>query len=324
MVRSYRPLAVCFAAMLATCAISTARAAPAVNEPAGINLGGTSFFDGFGGTKPGFVYQQYFQYEHFNAVNDANGNPVPVFKGTSINAIISLNQLIYVTPIHLFGGTLGFTGLLPIVHLHTSFAADSPATLSADNGALGDLTAGPFLQFPPVFRHGRPVFDMRFEFDTLFPIGSYNRHRDINPSAGFWSINPYWAMTVLPTPKLEFSARLNYLHNFVNSDPASSAPVLPGTTTQAGDAGWVNFDASYEVAHGLHLGINGYYFRQFTANRLDNVDLPHSLTTNLSIGPGLMYKADKRNIFFANAYLPVIERNTTSGFHLVFRWIHIF
>jgi hypothetical protein len=49
-----------------------------------------------------------------------------------------------------------------------------------------------------------------------------------------------------------------------------------------------------------------------------------SETTNLSLGPGLMYQPDQHNTFFANAYLPVIEQNTTSGFHLVFRWIHEF
>jgi hypothetical protein len=38
--------------------------------------------------------------------------------------------------------------------------------------------------------------------------------------------------------------------------------------------------------------------------------------------PGLMYQPDRHDTFFANACLPVIERNTTSGFLLAFRWIH--
>jgi hypothetical protein len=42
------------------------------DEPAGINLGGTSFMDGFGRTDPGFVYQQYFQVEHYGAIDDQN------------------------------------------------------------------------------------------------------------------------------------------------------------------------------------------------------------------------------------------------------------
>jgi hypothetical protein len=47
-------------------------------------------------------------------------------------------------------------------------------------------------------------------------------------------------------------------------------------------------------------------------------------TTNFSLGPGAMCQPDAHNIFFINAYLPVIERNTTQGFHLVFRWTHVF
>jgi hypothetical protein len=43
------------------------------DEPAGINLGGISFTDGFGRTDPGFVYQQYFQIEHYGATNNQNG-----------------------------------------------------------------------------------------------------------------------------------------------------------------------------------------------------------------------------------------------------------
>src|SRR6202035_2923132 len=97
--------------------ISLAVAVPAMahassDEPAGINLGGTSFMDGFGGTEPGVVYQQYFQVEHYNAINGENGHSEPVFQGTDINATISLNQLIYVSPYHLFGGALGGAALL--------------------------------------------------------------------------------------------------------------------------------------------------------------------------------------------------------------------
>src|SRR5277367_4756501 len=77
------------------------------NEPAGINIGGTSFMDGFGRTDPGFVYQQYFQIEHYDAINDQNGHSVPMFQGTDINSVISLNQLIFVSPYHLLGGALG-------------------------------------------------------------------------------------------------------------------------------------------------------------------------------------------------------------------------
>jgi len=142
------------------------------DEPAGLNLGGTSFMDGFGRTDPGFVYQQYFQVEHDDAINDQNDRRMPMFQGTDINAVTSLNQFIYVSPYHLLGGALGLDALVPLVDLNASFAPSSPAKLTADRGlAFGDLTWGPFLQMPPVMTDGRPVFAQRFEFDVIFPGG---------------------------------------------------------------------------------------------------------------------------------------------------------
>lgn len=290
------------------------------DEPAGINLGGSSFMDGFGRTDPGFVYQQYLQIESYSAINDANGRSLPIFQGVEINAVTSLNQFIYVSPFHLFGGALGVDALLPIVDLNAAFAPTSPEKLTAYRGAaLGDLTWGPFLQMPPVTIGGGMVFAERFEFDVISPTGQSNLADNINPSSGFWSLNPFWAMTILPTQNTEFSTRLNYLHNFENSDPAGGAAPF-----RAGDAVWANFTASYKVLPTLNVGLNGYYFQQIQNDTVSGQTSLRSETTNFSLGPGLMYQPDRHDSFFANAYLPVAERNTTSGFHLVFRWIHEF
>jgi hypothetical protein len=266
------------------------------DEPAGINLGGTSFMDGFGRTDPGFVYQQYFQVEHYNAINDQNGQQVPLFRGTDINSVISLNQLIYVSPYHLLGGALGVDALLPVVDLNASFAPNSPAKLTADRGlAFGDLTWGAFLQMPPVMADGRPVFAQRFEFDVISPTGQYNHANDINPSSGFWSLNPFWAMTFLPTPNTEFSTRLQYLHNFQNNDPAGgSAPF------RAGDAVWANFAASYKVLPTLNVGLNGYYFQQIQDDTVNGQTGPKSETTNFSLGPGVMYHSPTQATAFSS------------------------
>jgi hypothetical protein len=290
------------------------------DEPAGINLGGTSFMDGFGRTDPGFVYQQYFQVERYNAINDQNGHQVPMFQGTDINSVVSLNQLIYVSPYHLLGGALGVDALLPVVDLSASFAPASPAKLTADHGlAFGDLTWGAFLQMPPVMTEGRPVFAQRIEIDVISPTGQYNHADDVNPSSGFWSLNPFWALTFLPTPNTEFSTRLQYLHNFQNSDPAADAVPF-----RAGDAVWANFAASCTVLPTLNVGLNGYYFQQIQDDTVSGQTIPKSETTNVSLGLGVMYQPDASNSFVVNAYLPVIERNTTQGFHLVLRWTHVF
>lgn len=311
---------------IAMASLGAGAASASSTQPAGINLGGTSFNDGFGILSPGIIYQQYFQFEHFNAINDANGNTIgkPIINNPDVDAVISVNQLIYVSPYKLFGGVTGMTALLPFLNLSSHFEQPTEVDLKANGFGVGDLTWGPFLQMPTTIMDGRPVFSQRFEFDTVSPIGIYNTQKDINQSSGFWSLNPYWAMTVLPVAGLEISARLNYLYNFQNNHPASSTALPPGTNYHAGQAGWVNFDASYTIAPGLDVGVNGYYFKQFTEDRTDGIPQHGSQTTNVSIGPGATYALNKTNYLFGNAYLPVIEKNTASGFHLVFRWVHVF
>jgi hypothetical protein len=316
---------VAIAIVLASTSGFTAAQAVTVNEPAGINLGGTSFFDALGKYTPGLIYQQYFQIQHFDSINGDNGNPIPVFKNPSITAIVSLNQFIYVSPYHVMGGVLGGMAILPLTDLNASFAPGSPVALKANRGmGVGDITWGPFLAFPPVIRGGRPVFAQRVEFDVVSPSGSYDTSKDINPSSGFWSINPYWAITVLPTPKTEMSLRVNYLHNFSNTQPASSAPLPAGTTTQAGDAAWANFTASYEILPKLNFGLNGYYFKQFSDDTVDGVIQKGSETESISMGPGATYMFNQGNIAFLNVYLPVLKKNTTSGFNVILRYIHAF
>jgi hypothetical protein len=93
---------------------------------------------------------------------------------------------------------------------------------------------------------------------------------------------------------------------------------------RAGDAVWANFTASYKLLPSLNLGINGYYFQQIQNDTVNRQTSPKSETTNFSLGPGAMYQPDPHDTFFVNAYLPMNERNTTQGFHFVFRWIHEF
>jgi hypothetical protein len=118
---------------------------------------------------------------------------------------------------------------------------------------------------------------------------------------------------------------VNYLYNFQNDDPAGSGP--PPTIAhnyQAGQAVWANFAASYAIMPSLRVGINGYAFQQIAQDKIDGVTQTDSETTNISIGPGLTYARDKTNFFYANAYLPVVEKNTTDGYNIVFRWAHVF
>lgn len=310
-----------------------AAAMPAVQastlEPSGLNLGGTSYMDGFGKADPGFAYIGLLQYRNNNKFYDNDGNDNPAFAKPHLRSVVMLNQLAYTSDVRVFGGLLGATALLPVVRLAASADPASFIPLNAPDGTKqGDATLGLFLQMNPVIENGRPVFSQRFEIDVIAPTGQYDTRYTANVGANSWSFNPYWAMTFLPTPALEFSTRLHYLYNYRNTDPGLGPAIRD---VQAGQAVWANFAASYQVLPNLNVGVNGYWFRQVTDDKLNGGRDPVGgvmargvRTTDLSMGPGALWKAGPKTLVFANVYLPVTVRNTPGGFHMNLRLIQEF
>ncbi|MEA5123811.1 SphA family protein [Xanthomonas floridensis] len=290
----------------------------------GLNTGGTSFLDGFTRTTPGWAVVTYLRQTSLDAVKDARGNDVPVFENPRIDSTLLLTQIAYVTPYTLFGGALGFNTLVPLVNLDASFGRDSIATLRDNGAGVGDLTFGPYLQMLPVMRDGRPVFSQRFEVDAVAPIGKFDRDRDLNQGAGYWSLVPNYAFTILPTAKWEVSARLNYVYNFRSERRPNLPDGFAFRNGQAGDAGWVNLATSWEVTPLLRLGVNAYYLTQFRDNRTNGQRVPDSRQRVFYAGPGGVWRFDANNILFANVYLPVEVRNAASGNNVNLQYVHVF
>lgn len=318
------------AAPLAVTGLIAAPAAWAGNlEPSGLNLGNTSFFDGFSSTHPGWAYIGYLQDTHYDRIADNQGHAAAGVIDPRIDATLLVNQFAYTSSQTLFDGRghLGFNAILPLARLDADVDAASPVKLRARSG-VGDVTFAVSLQFDPVIDRGRPVFSQRFELGAIAPVGSYDASRDVNPGSNFWSIVPNWAATWLPTPRTEVSWRLNYLYNFANDKPANLPPTV--TRTRAGQAAWLNFTASYAVKENLNIGLNGYYFRQFTDDRYSYVgggsdnwvfgDTGRALV--LAIGPGLSWKAGRGNIVNINAYAQTEVRNRSRGATLNLNWVH--
>lgn len=365
--------------MLSAAAYWPSSAAAANQEPAGINLGATSFFDGFGRNEEGFTYLVYAQYARSREIIGDDGKTlsvcnapggcqqggiaaIPVFKDPKIDVYLLVNQLAYTLPDKLFGDSahLGFNFILPFVAFNTSFGSPTAedvgknlATPATDNGVgFGDLTFGTFMQFRPVMAGKRPVFSNRVEFDLIVPTGKYDPQKDINQGANFWSINPYWAMTVLPLPYVELSARFNYLYNFKNYRPALGRlyglQLQPQNTAgsglesaQAGQAGWVNFTTSFEILHffgaespRLYVGVNGYYFQQFNQDKWEyfdgssvsgkNVYNDDGKASVLGIGPGAFIEFGPHDRFYANVYFQTLVRNHVDATVFNLHWTHGF
>jgi hypothetical protein len=299
-----------------------------VTHSTSLNYGYTSFYDALGGTDPGLVYQAFLIYRHATAVKDGDGDDVALPARPRVKTAALAHQFLYTTPYTVGGASLGFTAVVPMVYTHaTSDPLPPPfpaGTTLTDNGAgFGDVIVGTFLQFKPrVAENGRPVFAQRVELGVITPTGKYDALRDVQPGSNYWAINPYWAMTWLPSPRWEFSTRLQYVYSFKNASPSNVPPGV--VSTQAGQAALANFTASYTVAPGVHVGLNGYYVRQFTSSRVNGIEQDDTRTEKLGLGPGMFWDYSKKNKFVFNYYAESLVHNAPKFRTGVFRWLHFF
>src|SRR5271167_190373 len=228
----------------------TAQAGP-VNLPP-VNLGDTSFEDGI--AYPGWLFEETVDYYHAGQFDGPQGGKIP--GSNKLTTISAITHLAYLSKYRILGGYLGAEVLLPVVDadLSTSFQPHSRAW------GVGDLTVSPFmLQWNDQKLFNMPYFH-RLDMVLILPTGQYDANRAINPGNNMVSLNPYYAFTILPSDKLEISARLHYLWNSENDNPYTG---LDAGSTQPGQAFHANFAASYEIIRHLRVGVSGYALQQF-------------------------------------------------------------
>lgn len=285
-----------------------------VKVPAGLDLGGSSFYDGFGRTDPGWMFLDYARWNDLTSIKDGNGKSSPLFVDPHIDAYSNLFHLVYISPIEVLGGALAVETLLPIVGFDSQF--NSRGVVLHDNGwNIGDLTFGADIQSKPIAFNETSVLSWRAGLDFTAPTGAFDSARDLNQSAGFWSMSPYFAVSILPVPKWEVSVRFSYDYNFSTSR-AADVPAVPGfafRNGQAGQAGWINFASSYEVLDGIRPGINGYWLHQITDDQTNGVSVPSTRLEELYLGPGLSWQVTAQHVVNFNIYLPVTASNTPAG-----------
>jgi hypothetical protein len=305
--------------------IALAPAVSAYDLPA-VNLGFTSFLDGAPPAGPGWYAQQYVQFYRNGRLKDADGDDLrlPTARGlekAEVDANISLTQLVYQSDQTLaLGAKWGMNLMLPVVGFDLD--PEDNLALSANSTNLGDLLIGPFLQWDPIMGPNGPRFVQRVELQMLLPTGAYDADHALNPGSNVFSFNPYWAATAFLTPKWTLSWRLHYLWNAENSDPYTP---LAADDSQAGQAIHLNFASAYEVIpNRLRLGVNGYYLKQITDNKLDGHELRDTKEQVLGIGPGLVYHFSQHDHLFANLYWETWAENRTEGSRVNLRYVHHF
>lgn len=319
-------LAITSALPWTSAAAQTAAAPPdAVVIPGALNLGLTNFYDGFAKPVKGLTVMNYVRYASYDRINDQDGRRVSAFDNPKVDVVADVIQAVYQTDYDVLGHySAGISVEQPILSYRTHFGPNGPAL--SDNGTgLGDTVVGGFLEAKPIMSGGRPVLAYRVQLDVNVPVGDWDRKADLNQSTRYWSLTPLVAVTVLPIPKLEVSARFNYLYNFRTRHASNPQPYRdPFRNGQAGQAFWVNYTASYGIWPNLALGVNGYWLRQLTNDRYNGRALVNTKKESLYFGPGAHITADKRNILNLNVYLPLVSRGLPSGNQFNAQFLHFF
>jgi len=288
---------------LAAFAIPSRCVAQEVKLPA-VNLGDTSFEDGFG--VPGWLMQEFPDLYVANELRDDNGNEVP--GSNSLTTYSTTTHVAYVSTNRVLGGWLAVEGLetLADVDLKTN-----GTTFRASGFA--DIEFGPGLQWAPK-KIGAGVFVHRLMFDFSAPTGSYSDRQPVNIGNHFVVLNPYYATTYEIT-KIELSARFHYLWNSINNDPFVGFGIR---NSQAGQAVHVNYSASYEAWKNVRIGFNGYWLQQVTDDRVNGIAVPNSRERTVGLGPGLQIHS--QNIWYnLHAYQETDVRNRPSGWKMAAR-----
>jgi hypothetical protein len=310
-----------------------------VKPPSGINLGSTSFYDGFGRTRPGVTLLEYFRWSHNTEISDGDGNENVNFIAPRINAFPDLVQLIVATKWHPFAGAAGFSVLVPWVDLQSSFAANSPKTLSNNGFGIGDIIAGPIYQSKFFSGEGAekgparksrpgasPYFAYRFQFLVQLPSGKFDPAKSINEGSGYWAVAPYLAATYLPVRRLEMSTRFHYQYNLA-TDRISNPPPIPGLVYKSGQAGQLLYDnltTSYKVTRKLYMGANAYGVYQLSPDKTNGINVSGARETQFYLGPGGGCDFGSASTLNVNVYLKVEAHNTASGPSLQLLYIHRF
>jgi len=302
----------CLSILPALCLVLTlllASSAWAYQQPLGLNLGFTSFMDGAPPAGPGWYIAEYISYRHANRFANIPGGSDP-----GLNVWVNLNQFLYQsnTPVF-FGGKWGIDVIVPFAWIDSDM-------LPGDNGGMGDLLVGPYIQWDPIMGANGPIFMHRIEIQTIWPTGRYSNERLLNPGSNHFSLDPYWAGTYFITPRWTVDARLHYLWNADNDDPFVGFGV---DKIEPGQAFHANFSSSYEVLpKQLRLGANGYYLQEISTSEVGGVEQGREQV--LALGPGALYSFSQNTHVFFNLYFETATHNRPEGEFAVLRLVHHF
>lgn len=209
-----------------------------------------------------FVFDVY--YNHYSTTQ-FDGTPLPAFEKATATVIAP--RIDYLSPVRLLGARVG--GYVSLPHLKMTV---SDGLLGQDEeSGQGDITFAPLL----LWDHGKDL-TIGAALEITKPTGTYDPLRMANTSTNFTTYKPVIPITWQPAERAEVSAKFSYSFNQTNKD----------TDYKSGRYAHVDYSLSYEAIDNLHVGVNGYFLKQVSDDRMGGVDVGNRGKA-AAIGPAL-------------------------------------
>ena len=238
---------------------------------------------------PGLWGGGIYVYGAGNGFEDGNGDAVAALSGLDIASNFAGAFLVYVPPIELFGGSIGFAGVLPGGETGGRLFAAAP---HRDLTGLGDIyVEAAWSRFFGALRPSQ-FLDAVLIAEGLFielgagivmPTGKYDarqvRTEGLNIGNNTWDLAPFMALTYTTPPILaegtEFSTKIYWNNYLTNSD----------TNYKTGALINIDFAVTEHIGR-FQAGLAGVYFSQIEDDEINGIAIPPDgrRATVLSLG----------------------------------------
>lgn len=220
---------------------------------------------------PGFYGMLYGQRYSADALRGNDGRKLPMdFK---VRANVIAPRLVWVTDKTVWGGSLAFHSIVPLVDLRVSINGDSQR-----KRGVGDILFGPALGF-----HYSDKLHVAYGIDFVAPTGRFDRDDLANIGRNYWAAQPLIAVSYVDPAGLNFDIKTMYDFNSRNRD----------TDYKSGQELHADFAVGWGLGNGWVLGVGGYAYRQTTNDELRGETVKDNKGRAFAFGPNIKYSNPK-------------------------------
>lgn len=279
---------------------------------------------------PGFYFKNYAYYYHANDLKDDHGDNVDVFDDLTVWAEVM--RFIWISKDEFLGGNYGQHLFIPFLDVSLDFKAP----VGPKSKKSYDDTDVPYIIYSPFilahhFLEGKLHTVLSLP-DIYIPTGQDDKNL-ASVGHNFWTFEPVFAITCLPTPSWEFS--LKFMYDFNTKQDDCPTPYGFEVDRTPGDEFHFDYSASYAFTKSFRVGVSGYYYKQVSD---DDYDIDSSIPAPVrdllkddegnhsqvyAVGPGVWY--NYKNMFFElRTQFEFEAENKTQGQNVWFNLVYAF